>query len=114
MRNDLLQKGIRKALYLSTPFQTGVYTCQLGKLRDVFDPLVLEVIRFYDQLSNLEKVKNHVARRSFELAALTGSSADKEKEQPLAQDYISSLDEAIKRINTLLLESEALMSKLPQ
>jgi hypothetical protein len=113
-KEDLLEKGIRKALYLATSFQTGVYTCQLGKLRDVFDPVVLEVIRFYDQLSNLERVKNQISRRSFELAVLTGSNADKEKEQPLAQDYICSLDEAIRRINTLLLESEGLISKLPQ
>lgn len=113
-RDDLLQKGIRKALYLSTSFQTGVYNCQLGKLRDVFDPLVLEVIRFYDQLSNLERVKDHISRRSFELAVLTGSNSDKEKEQPLAQDYVSSLEEAIRRINTLLLESEGLTGRLPQ
>ncbi len=113
-REDLREKGIRKALYLATSFQTGVYTCQLGKLRDVFDPLVLEVISFYDQLSNVERVKNHISRRSFELAVLTRSNVDKEKEQPLAQDYISSLDEAIRRINTLLLESEGLISKLPQ
>src|SRR5271167_3821506 len=56
---DLLQKGERKALHLATAFQTGVYTSQLGRLRDVSDPLVLEIIRFYDQLSNLERVKNH-------------------------------------------------------
>jgi hypothetical protein len=112
-REDLREKGMRKALYLATSFQTGVYTCQLGKLRDVFDPLVLEVIRFYDQLSNLERVKNHITSRSFDLAALTGSTMDKEKEPPLAQDYISSLEEAIKRINKLLLESDSLMNKLP-
>ena len=113
-REDLREKGVRKALYLATSFQTGVYTCQLGKLRDVFDPLVLEVIRFYDQLSNLERVKNHITRRSFELAALTESTVDKQKEPPLAQDYISSLEEAIKRINKLLLESASLMNKLPE
>jgi hypothetical protein len=110
---DALQKGIRKALHLATSFQTGVYTCQVGKLRDVFDPLVLEVIRFYDQLSNLERVKNHIYKRSFDLAASTESSADK-KEQSLARDYLSSLNEAIKRINTLLPISEALINKLPQ
>jgi len=113
-RDDLLKVGIRKALYLSTSFQTGVYNCQLGKLRDVFDPLVLEVIRFYDQRSNLERVKDHLSRRSFELAVLTGSNSDKEKEQPLAQDYVSSLEEAITRINTLLLESEGLTGRLTQ
>ena len=76
--------------------------------------MLTEVIRFYDQLSNLERVKNHISRRSFELAVLTGSSGDKEKEQPLAQDYISSLDEAIKRINQLLQAADSLISKLPQ
>ncbi len=60
---DLLQKGERRTLHLATAFQTGVYTCQLGKLRDVFDPIVLEVISFYDQLSNLERVKNHITVR---------------------------------------------------
>jgi hypothetical protein len=113
-RDDLLQKGIRKALYLATSFQTGVYTCQVGKLRHVFDPLVLEVIRFYDQISNLERVKSHISRRAFELTVLTESKVDKEKEQPLAQDYISSLNEAIKRINALLLQSEDLINRLPQ
>jgi hypothetical protein len=111
---DFLQKGGRKSLHLATAFQIGVYTSQLGKLRDVSDPLVLEIIRFYDRLSNLERVKNHISVRSFELTALSGSSADKEREQPLAQDYISSVDEAIKRISQLLLEAKSLISKLPQ
>ena len=43
---DSLDKKVPKALHLATVFQTGVYTCQLGKLRDVSDPLVLETIRF--------------------------------------------------------------------
>ena len=113
-RDDLVQKGTRKVLHLATSFQTGVYTCQLGKLRDVSDPLVLEIIRFYDQLSNLERVKNHAAARSFELGVLTGSNADKAREQPLAQAYISSLDEVIKRITQLLPEADSLINKLPQ
>jgi cob(I)alamin adenosyltransferase len=62
----------------------------------------------------LERVKNHITKRSFDLAALTGSTMDKEKEPPLAQDYISSLEEAIKRINKLLPESDSLMKKLPE
>lgn len=111
---DLLQKGVRKALHLATSFQIGVYTSQLGKLRDISDPLVLEVIRFYDQLSNLERVKNHTAARSFELTALTKSKEDTEREQPIALAYASSLEEVIKRINQLLPAADSLLSKLPQ
>jgi len=111
---DLLQKGARKALHLSTTFQIGVYTSQLGKLRDVSDPVVLEIIRFYDQLSNLERVKNHAAARSRELTVLTTSKEDAEREQPIALDYASSLEEVIKRVNQLLAAADSLLSKLPQ
>jgi hypothetical protein len=80
----------------------------------VSDPLVLEIIRFYDQLSNLERVKSHTAARSFELTALTRSMEDIEREQPIAVDYASSLDEVIKRINQLLPAADSLITKLPQ
>jgi hypothetical protein len=75
---------------------------------------LLEIIRFYDQLCNLERVKNHIAARSFELTALTKSTADIEREQPIALDYASSLDEVIKRINQLLPAADSLINKLPQ
>jgi hypothetical protein len=110
---DLLQKGVRKALHLATTFQIGVYTSQLGKIRDVADPVVLEIIRFYDQLSNLERIKSHTAARSFELTVLPKSAADTEREQSIALDYASSLEEVIKRINQLIPAADSLMSKLP-
>jgi hypothetical protein len=111
---DLLQKGVRRGLHLATAFQTGVYSCQLGKLRDVSDPLVLEIIRFYDQLSNLERVKNHATARLFELTALAKSREDIIREQSMTIDYASTLDEVIKRINQLLPAAESLINKLPQ
>jgi len=110
---DLLQKGVRKVLHLATTFQIGVYTSQLGKLRDVSDSLILEIICFYDQLSNLERVKNHTAARSFELTTLTKSKMDVEREQSIALDYASSLEEVINRINQLLPAADSLLSKLP-
>jgi len=111
---DSLDKKVPKALHLATVFQTGVYTCQLGKLRDVSDPLVLETIRFYDQLSNLERVKNHAAARSFELTASSKSTEGIQWEAPIVLDYIYSLDEVIRRISQLLSAAESLISKLPQ
>jgi hypothetical protein len=112
--DSFTQKGVRKALHLSTVFQTGVYTSQLGRLRDVSDSVVLEIIRFYDQLSNLERVKAHVSARSFELAVLTGSNEDIERENPIACVYASSLEEVLRKINQLIPAIIILISKLPE
>lgn len=111
---DLKKKGIPKVLHFAPVFQTGVYTCQVGKLRDISNPLVLEIIRFYDQLSNLERVKNHTAARAFELTGLTTSKEDSLKGQFVSSDYFSSLEEVIRRINQLLSAANGLINKLPQ
>src|SRR6266478_2889752 len=47
-----LDKGERRALHLLTKFQRGVYDSQIGKLKDVSDQHVIEIVRFYDKLSN--------------------------------------------------------------
>jgi hypothetical protein len=112
--DGLRQKGARKALHLSPKFQVGVYTSQLARLRDVSDLVVLEIIRLYDQLSNLEIVKAHVTARSFELSALTESNSDIEKENPIGSDYASSLEEVKRKINQLIPAADALIPKLPQ
>jgi len=114
VRDSLLNNGVRKALHLSTTFQTGVYTSQLGRLRDVSDSLILEIIRLYDQLSNLEIVKTHVTERAFELAVLTGSNEDMVRESPIAFDYASSLEEVLRRINQIIPATKTLISKLPE
>jgi hypothetical protein len=111
--DGLRQKGTRKALHLSPKFQIGVYTSQLARLRDVSDSVILEIIRFYDQLTNLEIVKAHVTARSFELSALTGSSDDIERESPIAGDYVFSMEEVTRRIKQLIPAADELIKKLP-
>jgi hypothetical protein len=105
---DELNKGIPVALHLSTVFQTGIYSSQVGKLRDIFDSLVIEVIQFYDKLANLERVKSRVTEVSFELA--TNAAGDSEA---TAVHYRDTLDEVIKRIGKLLPEADELIRKLP-
>ena len=100
-------------IHLATVFQTSVYGTQLGKLRDVSDPLILEVIRFYDKLSNVERIKSHLTANSFELRKLTGASEDNRTEGPLVSLYISALDEVIKRISDLIPQAESLIALLP-
>lgn len=112
--DDFKQKGIRKALHLSPKFQTGVYTSQLARLRDVSDSFILEIIRFYDQLSNLEIAKAHATARSFELSVLTGSNEGIERENAIADDYVSSLEEVSRRIKQLIPVANGLIKKLPK
>jgi hypothetical protein len=110
---EQLEKGKPEALHLVTTFQTGIYTSQLPKLRDVSEPLVTEVVAFYDRLSNLEKVKSRLASASVDLA----SSGDVEHVRfggPLAILYASTLNEVIKRINELLPVVGSLIARLPE
>jgi hypothetical protein len=98
-------------LHLATVFQTGIYSSQIGKLKSVFDPLVIEIIQFYDRLSNLERIKSRLTVVSFQLT--TGVKEDAQREAT-AEHYRNTLDEVIKRINLLLLAADALIRKLPE
>jgi hypothetical protein len=98
---EKLDKGERRALHLAAKFQRGVYDSQIGKLKDVSDPLVIEIVQFYDKLSNLELVKEHFTSVSFELTGLTEAEEDNPREGPLVNQYRSALNETIKRINEL-------------
>ncbi len=111
---DNMEKGVRVALHLATTFQTGIYSSQIGKLKDVSDPLVMSVIRFYDRLSNLERVKSRLTTVSFELATLAGAEQDSAKDLATAEHYRTTLDEVIKRINQLLSEADSLIPNLPE
>ncbi len=73
---DCLDKGERKVGHLATAFLTTIYSSQLAKLKDLSDPLVFEVIRFYGNLSNLQTVKSHLTRASFDLATLTETEVE--------------------------------------
>jgi hypothetical protein len=96
-----LDKGERRALHLLTKFQRGVYDSQIGKLNDVSDQHVIEIVQFYDKLSNLESVKARFTSISFDLTSLTETQDDNRREGPLVMQYRVALDEIIKRINEL-------------
>jgi len=105
-----LDQGTPEALHLATNFQTGIYSSQVGKLNDVFDPLVIEVVQFYDSLMNLEKIKSRLTVVSFDL---TTGTTEADKIIAMAVHYRSTLDEVIRRINQLLPTSDDLIRKLP-
>jgi hypothetical protein len=111
---ELIKKGGRQVLHLATAFQTAVYDSQLGKLKDVSDPLVIEVIQFYAKLSNVERVKSHSTSLSFDLRRLADTKEDAVKEGPIVGFYLSSLQEVIARIRDLIQAVDGLISKLPR
>ena len=76
------------------------------------DSRIREIIRFYDRLSNLERIKSRLSTLSFELPTLSGGDADRAK--ALGEEYASALNEVIRRIDLLLPELESLINKLPQ
>jgi hypothetical protein len=109
-----VESGDGWVLHLAAAFQSVIYVSQLGKLRDVSAPLIIEVIRFYDRLSNLEKIKSNATSSSIELARLTGAGEDVQKEKPIVAFYVSSLDEVIKRISELIPIADRLIANLPE
>ncbi len=108
---ESLKKGNRNVVYLVTSFHTSVYTSQLSKLRDLSDPRVFEIARFYDDLSNLEKIKSHHSSASFDLTRLT--EQDTPKEGPLVGLYTSALNEIVRRIEGLLPAANTRIAILP-
>jgi hypothetical protein len=107
-----LEQGMGEALRMLAVFQTGVFSSQIGRLRSVFDPLVIEVIQFYDKLSNLERVMSRLTAISFELSRFTKEEAD--RLEAAAEDYRGTLDEVIRRVEQLLPDVEKLIRKLPE
>jgi len=108
---ESLETGHRKVLYLVSTFPTAVYASQIGRLKDVSDPLIIEVLEFYSNLSNLERIKSHLTSASFDLTKLTEQEAH--REGPLAGLYGSSLSEVIRRTTELLAAAERVIAKLP-
>jgi hypothetical protein len=109
---ELFDKGARSLLYLPTEFQRGIFDSQVGKLKTVADPLVIEIIQFYDKVSNLEKVKAHFTSVAFDLTGLPTEPKENDQTAPLVAKYYSALNEIIKRINELLPIVSGLLAKL--
>jgi hypothetical protein len=107
---EKLDKGQQEVLHLPVTFQRGIYDSQIGKVKDVSNPLVIEIVEFYDKLSNLERVKAHFTSVSFDLTSL--SEADTHRHEALVGQYRSALAEIIRRINDLLPPLSSLIAKL--
>src|SRR5262245_13137321 len=45
---EKFDSGNHTLLHLVTAFQTGIYDTQIGKLKNIADPLIIEIVQFYD------------------------------------------------------------------
>lgn len=107
-----LDSGQKVALHLATAFLTTVYSSQLGKISDLDDPVLIEIVRLYGDLSNLERVKSHLMETSSMLTTL-GDDVDPGRLGALGSHYRSTLDEVINRVEKLLSKVDELLPKLP-
>lgn len=111
---EALDKGEHQVLHLATTFQTAIYTSQVGKLKSVADSLLIEVIRFYDTLSNLERVKSRLTLISYDVLRLTETPEDIARTEPMVADYRTALEEVIKRINKLIPAAQSLLARIQE
>jgi hypothetical protein len=95
----------------ATSLRTSVFTTQIGKLRDVADPLLIEVIHFYSDLGTLEEVFQGVNDVSQEFREPETGYGQK---KVIQGRLISALTVLQERISTFGNRLRDLRAKLPR
>lgn len=94
---------------LAGTLRTTVFSTQLGKLRDVSDPLVIEIIRLYSDIPVLEQVLDLLNKQASEYSKVQGVQRQILRDQILSatQVLIESLAGFLHRIRDLLSKLQA-------
>jgi hypothetical protein len=100
------QTGPQFALAL----RTSVFASQIGKLRDVGDPLLIEIIHFYSDLGTLERVFEGANNTSREFTRADIFSGEQDKIRPR---LVSTMIELQNQMNIVLTRLRVLRRKLP-
>lgn len=90
--------------------RTSVFTSQLGKLRDVADPLMIEVIHFYSDLGTLERIFESVNDFGGEYNSASVSSGEKDSARARLASGLIVLKEQLSGFGKRL---RGLRAKLP-
>ena len=56
VRDSTARLTIGPAPHFAAALRTSVFTSQVGKLRDVADPLMIEIVHFYSDLGTLQQI----------------------------------------------------------
>jgi hypothetical protein len=91
-------------------FRNEVFSTQLGNLRDVSDPLLMEIVRLY---ANLDSLDNGVAQMNGLSGRLVSSVGSQERAQ-LCEAVASCLSSVIQRMKLCLRLIRPILEKLPR
>jgi hypothetical protein len=103
---ELITKGEGIGPSYSIAWRTTVFSTQVGKLRDVADPLLIEVIHFYTGFQVLEQIRELVN----DLSADYVTSGSKEEVRGRLLRRLKTLHGAIQKVTAELLQLKARLS----
>jgi hypothetical protein len=89
---DRVAAGHDTGPQFSFAFRTSVFTSQIGKLQDVADPLLIEVVHFYSDFGTLESVLNATNEVSAEFTRAPSGRDGKERIRPRLKSTLIELD----------------------
>jgi len=106
---DRLEKGGGRPPYMAGTLRTTVFAAQLGKLRDLSDPPLIEIVRFYSDLPVLQQIIEALNQQSTEFLKDGGIAQQHEKFNRI-KSVLHSLD---LKLNGFLERIRDLVPKLP-
>jgi hypothetical protein len=90
--------------------RTSVFATQIGKLSDVDDPLLIDIVHFYSDLGTLERIIESVNETSVEYTRAEAFHGEKDNVRPR---LVSSLIEFQNQISIFSKRLRQLRAKLP-
>jgi len=96
---------------IAAAFRTIVFTSQLGKLRDVDDALMIEIVHFYSDLATLERIIESLNDTGAEYTRANAASGEKDSVRPRLLSTLRVLQEQFVGFMTRL---QTLRAKLPR
>lgn len=116
-------EGSRHVPQFTLGFRTTVYTSQLGKLRDIADPLLLEIVEVYSDISSLTGVVDLLNQHSVEALKLRPPQTlsifahSKNLDTHIFLEALALVGSAcrvlVERLRPLSSKVQALMARLP-
>lgn len=107
---ERVEAGGKTGPQIAAAFRTIVFTSQLGKLRDVDDPLLVEVVHFYSDLAVLERIIESLNETGAEYTRAPVPSGEKDSVRPRLLSTLRVLQEQFAVFGARL---QKLRAKLP-
>jgi predicted metal-dependent TIM-barrel fold hydrolase len=107
---ERVEAGGKTGPQIAAALRTIVFTSQLGKLRDVDDPVLIEVIHFYSDLAMLERIIEGVNETGIEYTRAPVPSGEKDSIRPRLLSTLRVLQEQLAGFGARL---RKLRAKLP-